>query len=324
MGMVRLALITCISAIASAQPPTGLSFVNTEAGIVGVKPSLRTDPVTSALARRFIASSRIREMNDGRTFFSRIVLDRSNRVYLGYELLIEKREAGTYLATFGRLGVTPLDIASVTPLKFPQDRIDPSAGANGIWTMLQLPEIPEPRALQATDTIRIDLFVDPTTSEKLIDDIRIVPPGTAPAVVRPVPTVSGTLRDFSITDAELQIVQPRLTLNRKLQDGLAWRYVHGPLVWLYFPDHGRFILSLIPHPTLGFKKAGEVRGGVLTFNLDQDTIRIESFTPIAGGDAPYNLYVLHDEDWAPASEAQKFSLAAGTVDVGELAALKRK
>jgi hypothetical protein len=88
--MVRLALITCISAIASAQPPTGLSFVNTEVGIIGVKPSLRTDPQTSALASRFAASSRMRDIKDGRTFFSRIVLDKSDRVYLGYELLIER------------------------------------------------------------------------------------------------------------------------------------------------------------------------------------------------------------------------------------------
>jgi hypothetical protein len=190
--------------------------------------------------------------------------------------------------------------------------------------MLQLPEIPEPRAIRATDTISVDLFVDPTTEEKLIDDIRIIPPGAASTLAPRVPTVSGTLRDFSITDAELQIVQPRLTLNRKLQDGLAWRYVHGALVWLYFPEHGRYILSLVPHPSLGFKKAGEVRGGVLTFSLDQDTIRLECFTQIAGGDAPYNLYILHDEDWVPTSEAQKFSLAAGTVDIGELAALKRK
>jgi hypothetical protein len=266
----------------------------------------------------------MRDMNDGRFFFSRIVLDRSNRVYLGYELLIEKREAGTYLATFGRLGVSPLDIASGSPLKFPQDQIDPSAGATEIWTMLQLPEIPEPRIIHATDTISIEPFIDPKTKEKLIDDIRVVPPGGGPTVGPRAPTVSGTPRDFSITDAELQIVQPRLTLNRKLQDGLAWRHVHEALVWLYFPEYGRYILSLIPHPNLGFKKAGEVRGGVLTFSLDQDTIRLECFTRIAGGDTPYNLYVLHDEDWAPASETQKFSLAAGTVDVGELTALKRK
>jgi hypothetical protein len=323
MGTLRVALIAGFSVFASAQPATALAFLNTEAGIIGVKPSLRTDPLTSALARRFTASSRTRNMKNG-TFFSRIVLDANNRVYFGYELLVEPEAGGAFLMTFGKLGVTPLDIASGSPLRFPPDQIDLSLGASPIWTILQLPAIPEARAIKATDTVSIDLFVDTTTGEKLIDDIRIVPPHAVAPVVRSVPTVSGTPRDFSVSDAELQIAQPRVTLNRRLQEGLAWRYVHGSLVWIYFPDHGRYILSLIPRANLSFKKAGEVRGGVLTFNLDEDTIRLECLTPIAGGDAPYNLYVLHDEGWTPSSEAQKSSLAAGTVSGEELAALKHK
>lgn len=323
MRTLRFAFIACFSGVAAAQPPTGLAFVESDAGVIGVKPSLRSEPLTSALARRFTATSRLRNMKNG-TFFSRIVLDASNRVYFGYELLVERQPAGTYLMTFGKLGVTPLDMSSGSPVRFPPDQIDRSLSAGSVWTMHELPAIPEARAIGATDTVTIDLFVDPLTGEMLIDDIHIVPPQAVPPVVRQVPTVSGAPRDFSISDAELQIFQPRITLNRRLQDGLAWRYVHGSLVWLYFPDHGRYVLSLIPRTNLGFKKAGEVRGGVLTFSLDADTIRLECFTPVAGGDAPYNLYVLHDEDWAPTAEAQKSSLGAGTVGIDELASLKRK
>ena len=323
MGILRIGLIAVVSAVAMAQPRTGLAFVESEAGMIEVKPTLRTEPSTSILARKFTATSRTRGMKNG-TFFTRIVLDAADHSYFGYELLVQPQPDGAYLMTFGKLGVTPLDIASGSPGRFPPDSIDQSLTAGSVWSARELPAIPASRAIHAADTVSLQLFVDSASGEKLIDDIRIAPSGSAPAVVRPVPTVSGPPRDFVVSDAELQIVQPRVTLNRRLEDGLSWRYLHGSLVWLYFPDHGRYILSPLPHAGLGFKKAGEVRGGVLTFRLDAETFRLECFTPIAGGDAAYNLYVLHDEEWAPASEPRRSSATAGTLGLDELTAMKRR
>src|SRR5262249_32307259 len=148
-------------------------------------------------------------------------LDRANSVYSGYVLLIEQQQPGTYLATFGKLGVTPLDLAAGSISR---------GSANTRWTMQEIPAIPEPRVMHDGETVSIDLFVDPTTGAKLIEDIRINPPASpAVPVPRPVPTVSGVARSFAVTDAELQIIQPRLLLNNKLQaySGLSFRSVHG-------------------------------------------------------------------------------------------------
>jgi hypothetical protein len=203
------------------------------------------------------------------------------------------------------------------------------------WTFQPLPSIPEPRMVHDGETISVDLFVDPATGEKLIDDIRIDPPRTAirpsPAVPaapvnRPIPTVSGDARDFSAADAELQISQPRVTLNGAPQNtatrGAA--NVRGSLVWFYLPEHGRYILSLAPRPDLDFQKAGEVRGGAIPFTVGDDSIKLECATPIATGNAPYYLYVLHDPEWEPTAQAQKGQFAVGSVAPGELAALTRK
>jgi len=236
---------------------------------------------------------------------------------------VEQRAPGTFMMTFGQLGVTPLEIAFDSSLEFPQDQNDTPSGTTQAWTKLQLPVLPQPQAIRSADTVSVDLFVDPVTGEKLVDDIRIVPPHSAAAGVPPVPTVSGVPREFSAAAAELQIFRPRVTLNRSPQDGFAWRNVHGPLVWFYFPGHGRYILSLLPRANLGFKKVGEVRGGVLTFSYNQDTVRVDCPNPIAAGHA-YNLYVLPEEDWAPISNLQKPSPSAGTIGVDELAALKRR
>jgi hypothetical protein len=67
-----------------------------------------------------------------------------------------------------------------------------------------------------------------------------------------------------------------------------------------------------------------VRGGLLTFMLDGDTVRIECISPIASGNAAYNLYALHDDDWEPVSERQKDWPADGTIDPHEIAALARQ
>jgi hypothetical protein len=140
-----------------------------------------------------------------------------------------------------------------------------------------------------------------------------------------VPTVAGNPRDFSAADAELQLTQPRVTLNGAAQSTTGRMFsANGHLVWLYFPNHGRYVLSLAPRPDLDFKLAGEVRGGAVTFTLGEDSIKLECPIPIATGDSPYNLYVLHDPEWEPTAQAQKGQFALGSVDPGELAALRRK
>ena len=300
MTTLRFPLIALVSAIAAGQS-------------LGVQTALRADPPSSALMRRFTASSRIRGITNGPTFYTRILLDKFNQTYFGYELLLEPQPPGGYLATFGKLGVTPLDLAA-------------GSSTNLGWSLLPLPAIPDPLVMHEGEKFSIDLFVDAATGEKLIDDIRITPARMITGIIPTIPTVSGTAHDFSVSDAELQIVQPRVTLNRSLQisAGPAARNVHGAIVWLYLPDHGRYIFSLLPRAALGFKKAGEVRGGTIAFTLDGDSIKLECTYPIAPGDAPYNLYVLHDEDWEPTAERQKDWPTVGTVGAGELAALKRK
>jgi hypothetical protein len=170
----------------------------------------------------------------------------------------------------------------------------------------------------------IDLAASLSPSSPIDLEWTLLPlPGIPPA--RTVPTVSGEARDFSAADAEFQILQPRAVfLNGALEGAPILRNIRGPLVWIYLPKHGRYILSLAPRPGLDFIKAGEVRGGVISFTIGGDSIRLESNMSFAVGDAPYNLWILHDEEWEPISEAQKNRPGIGSVGAAELVALKRK
>ena len=91
-----------------------------------------------------------------------------------------------------------------------------------------------------------------------------------------------------------------------------------------FASKARNILSLVPRPELGFVKAGEIRGTVVTFKVGTEQVEMASPVVASFGDAPYALWVLHDAEWEPTSDNQKRSLLSGSISVRELAALTRK
>jgi hypothetical protein len=95
--------------------------------------------------------------------------------------------------------------------------------------------------------------------------------------------------------------------------------ITGSAVWIYIPNRGRYILSLAPHPELGFRKAGEVRGTSLSFTLGADTILLNSARTVAPGDSPFNLYVLAESGWRPNyANTDVGSFLMGAADRAEL------
>jgi len=86
------------------------------------------------------------------------------------------------------------------------------------------------------------------------------------------------------------------------------------VVWFYLPDHGRFALTLTPHPESGFVQAGEVRGSTLSFTRGSDTFNLVSSRRIAPGTRPFHLYVLHEPDWRPDPTLKSVWGSSDTVD----------
>lgn len=315
---MRPLLLALLCATAFAQP-VQRSSNNVR---VAIDTTLAADPPTSTLLQRFAASTRYSpNAGAGPAFNIRIIFDPAKREYFGYELLLERPQPGVCLATFGRLGITPLNLAAILSLRGQQ------APLNQNWTALAQPALPEPRVLHNGDRMTVELLTEPVTGDKLIDLIQInfVAPPPPPAwYTRPIPTVSGPARDYAATDADLILDEPRVFLNgeRQVAPGAALHEARGPLVWLYLPEHGRYVLSLVPRPGFDFKKSGEVRGGTITFAIDGDAIKLDSTVLMASGESAYNVYVLRDRAWEPISDRQKDQPVIGTVSAEELAALK--
>ncbi len=305
--------------------PGGLSGGPRPMGIGSLQPDLRLDP--SGGGPRAITFSYRGHSKSGTSYFTRTLIDTANQQLFGYEILLEERQPGTYLASFGKLPVSSMEVAT-------------SDWRN--WKVREIP-LPEPRTVHDGDVITIELMTDAATGRKLYEDIKIAPfpqpalarlaaarggiTGALPSPARnlAVPTAEGAPRDFTAADAEMQIRQPRVTLNGTAQPApLATPIVNGSLIWFYLPGRGRYVLSLAPRPELDFQQAGELRGGSIRFTVGGDTITLECPIEIASGHAPYHLYVLHDPSWEPTAQAQKGQFAIGSVDAGELVKLKRQ
>lgn len=157
MGTPCFILMVCGSATALAQMT-----------VVVAQPTLRTDPPALGLERRFTPGWGASSTAKGRLSTRRYVVDSANHIYFGYELPLEDRQKGTYLATFVKLAPTPMELSTGRLPGIPGPAVD-----LGMWTNQPLPAIPAPRQVHDGDTISIDLFVDAATGAKLIDDIRL-------------------------------------------------------------------------------------------------------------------------------------------------------
>jgi hypothetical protein len=258
----------------------------------------------------------------------RFFRDSSKHVFLGYDLLIEpQRQLDAYRVTFGELGMGPFDM-------FRGERPEPFDPSE--WKKMPIPGYPAPRSVYSGNTISVDLGTIPGTGQKLIDYVTIQPQkapwtfnhgGPIRGPLSTVPPVEGIAREYSAEDAEIELVQPRVSVDGASQDTTTARATEsasGALVWFYLPNRGRYVLSLAPRPELGFVKAGEVRGGSITFTLEGEKFALDSSTPFATGPAAYILYVLRDAEWEPTAQAQRGHFQTGSVSAGEIALLHRK
>ena len=210
------------------------------------------------------------------------MIDRSQHIYFGYEVRVEPLPRRMYRLTF-----QPLNLTAET-LK--RNSLD-DAG----WKKLDLgapagrPLFPfrdAPDTVAELDVVAVDLMMNPATNQKIVDYFVLQGPsefwswnqlsGIRPEFSYP----TGDPRDFGVEDASLRFAQPHLKMNGKAEEVSGVSDLSGPIVWLYVPNHGRYVLTLAAHPEAGFRKAGEVRGTSLSFAVGDDKFSLTSTKPI--------------------------------------------
>ena len=246
----------------------------------------------------------------------RILLDRSGKIYAGYDVIVTVLpEPNTYRVSFQKMAMSPEITRGWT------------GGNSAVWTQLPTDRWSDsaPQNIRGGDVISLTLFRNPTTGQSVVDYVTIQEPsrkfsGFNPTPERKFTYAAGTSRDFKTDDVQLTIQSPRLIVNGKLDESSTRRFdeVSGAIVWLYVAKHGRYLLSLVPHPELGFRRAGEVRGSSLSFVMGTETFNLNAGDRIAPGQGPFNLYVLHDPDWKPTyPDADLSAFNMGAADSAE-------
>jgi hypothetical protein len=230
--------------------------------------------------------------------------DRQQRVYFGYDVLIEVQpQPNTYRITFSHL--TSDSVRQILGDDAPS------------WTQLPAPDWggPAVRTIRGGEVLALDLLTNNTTGQKIVDYVSVKGPAFDPSWNFVYET--GAPKDFRAEDAALELRTPYVTINGRFDVPAIPTGVvsSGATVWFYLPMYGRFILSLTPHPQLGFLKAGEVRGSSLSFTIGDDVFNVISAGRIAPGHRSFNLYVLHEPEWRPDGDSSVW--AGGAADSPE-------
>ena len=263
----------------------------------------RLEPPSPPLANSLGYASGVNPKNSN---IYRVMIDRDRRVYFGYEVRVEPlSQSGKFHVAFQQLEL-PAEVLR-------QIHIDDPPG----WNKLQLgapvarplyPFRDAPDTVGILDVIAVDLMMNPSTNQKIVDYVVLQSPAQSwsfdrfnASFQRDFGYTPGTPRDVSVEDVGLRLTEPRVSINGKPDEATTRSLgeIFGSVVWIYLPNRGRFILSLVPHPELGFQKAGEVRGTSLSFTLGGDKFVVSSAKTIAPVDAPFNLYVLQEQGWRP-------------------------
>jgi hypothetical protein len=277
--------------VTAAAPAAAQVSVSDSNGIV-VQMTARMEPGSGRVPSGVLAA------NVGR--YHRVVLDRSQKRYFAYDLLVEPKDGSEAM----QVRIEPFSL-SATELADSQ-MVDPS------WTPIPLLKYPLVPDVRAGDTVAIDLLENPATGQKVVDYLEFK--RSSPAAAAELP-----LGDLSLAEVELQLENFRISLNGTVLDASTrvGGGISGAALWFYLPERGRFVMSLLPNPKLGFRRAGEVSNRSLTFTEGRERYDIQSTSRIAPAGGRFNLYVLHDPKWRPTRVVSDLPLIVGAADRAE-------
>jgi len=272
----------------------------------------------------------------------RIVTDAAANIYFAYELVIEPGgQPDAFLASFRPLdpasdGLDPAHFIMRTPATFPPQRmihlgeslaislgIAPGSGAT-LTDEIVLDRTPlrVEDVLNLRDRLSLGVAHLHLSVELRRRGIEPTPPASQEPRAPPAPTITGAPRPFAAADTEFRTQSLRLRVNGGPEVELL--SARGRLIWFSLPGRGRYILSLVPRPELGFVKAGEARGGYLNLQIDGDSFVLTSGASIAPAGAAYFVYALYDPEWAPTASSQRGKPQAGSAGPEEIATSRKE
>ncbi len=230
----------------------------------------------------------------------RVLADRASGTYFGYDLVIES--VASTLDKF-KVSIKPLSIKPPETMRLSD------------LTALTLPKYPADMVVADSDSIAIDVLVNPQTKVNIVDYIKITTKKPRLSDSSPLNTAvkasssddrglfgKQKTRDFTPNDVKLRLTSPEFLVGGTVSPLLGSRWegiIEGSIVHVYIPEKGRFIFSLYPQSNFNFQKSAAIEDNKIVFQSDGQRYELTSAAPIVGFGGSWNLWILHDSDYRP-------------------------
>ena len=216
----------------------------------------------------------------------RVLTDAQNNVVFGYDLWVNADP----IAKKFSLAVLPADEAFRRT--FLKD-FTPQRTSSSFATF---PKSTTPQTLDDGDAVSLDLLVNNESGVRIVDVVSV----TFDRASLHEGNLESVPKDFTLDAVALAVKNYSLTINGNLVGQSKSRIgASGALLWLYVPERGRFIFSLVPRKGYDFAKVAVLDGNRIEFTLNGERYEWLSSESILPNGGTWNLWLLHDTNYTP-------------------------
>ncbi len=281
---ILLITIHCLALTAFAQDPAKRQLVLplSSGGFVAFRSetpgsSDPTDGQTLAAllyAQAFAAENRI---------IHRVLTDAQKNVVFGYDLWV----SADPLTKKFRVAVLPSDEA------FRRSFLKDSAPLRSFTTF---PKSTAPQTLDDGDAVSLELLVNKESGVKIVDVVSV----TFDRRTLREGQLDSAPKDFTLDAVALAMKNYSLLINDTLvSKSKSSIGASGALLWIYIPERGRFIFSLVPRDGYDFQKVAVLDENRIVFTVNGERYEWLSSESILPNGGTWNLWVMHDAEYTP-------------------------
>lgn len=216
----------------------------------------------------------------------RVLTDAERRVVFAYDLSVN---ADPVTKKF-RLIVLPADEA------FRRSFLKESALSRASESFATFPKSTTAQTLDDGDAVSLELLVNRESGVKIVDVVKV----TFDRSSLRENYLESAPKDFTLDAVSLAVKSYELTIDGNLVSQSKSKLgCEGSLLWIYVPERGRFIFSLVPREGYSFQKTGLLDGNRIEFVANGEYYEWSAGESILPNGGAWHLWVLHDPDYTP-------------------------
>lgn len=258
-------------------------FVAFRSEVPGSKSSTNSTSLAALLyAQAFAGENRI---------IHRVLTDAEQNVVFGYDLWVN---ADPITKKFS-VAVLPADEAFRR--SFLRDFTPPRPNS----AFATFPKSTTPQTLDDGDAVSLELLVNRESGAKIVDVVSV----TFDRTTLRESNLDSAPKDFTLDAVALGVKNYTLLLNgNEVSKSKSSIGCSGALLWLYIPERGRFIFSLVPRPGYDFEKIAVLDENKIAFAIGGERYEWISGASILPSGGTWNLWVLRDTKYTPLFSAE--------------------